>query len=194
MGFSGLTKYKVYVKDAYYHIFNRGNGKQDIFLEDGDSRFYLSRLIVYLSQFDFSLVCYCLMPNHVHLLLRQNSEIPSSKLIASLHTSYSMYFNSKYEHLGHVFESRFKQKLIETEEYLIHLSRYIHLNPVEAGLVGRPEEFKWSSYENYLSNEPTFIDSSIVLNFFKDNFEYKKFVEAQIQKYNWEEIKELIIE
>jgi len=194
MGITNYIKYKVYLKGAYYHIFNRGNDKRDIFLDNSDFQFYLRRLITCLSKFEFSLICYCLMPNHVHLLLQQNSEVPSSKLISSLHTSYSMYFNMKYKHIGHVFESRFKQKLIESDEYLIHLSRYIHLNPVEAGLVKKPETYKWSSYNNYLVNEEGLIDNSIIMNFFKDKNDYQKFVEAQLNKYDWQEIRNVVIE
>ena len=194
MGITNYIKYKVYLKGAYYHIFNRGNDKRDIFLDNSDFQFYLRRLITCLSKFEFSLICYCLMPNHVHLLLQQNSEVPSSKLMSSLHTSYSMYFNMKYKHIGHVFESRFKQKLIESDEYLIHLSRYIHLNPVEAGLVKKPETYKWSSYNNYLVNEEGLIDNSIIMNFFKDKNDYQKFVEAQLNKYDWQEIRNVVIE
>jgi len=149
---------------GYYHIYNRGIHKQDIFLKEDDYVFYLQRLRQAKEKQKASVICYCLMPNHVHLLLRQDSKIPIYRVISSLHTSYSMYFNRKYDKVGHLFQSRFKQKNIEKDEYLLHLSCYIHLNPFIDGFVEKPEDYQWSSYPDYIDLRPgTLCDKEPVL-------------------------------
>lgn len=145
----GNSKYKISAPNTIYHIYNRGNNKQNIFRIDADYGFYLKRLKQSLEKRNFDLICYCLMPNHVHLVVRQLSDVPPAKFLSSLHTSYSMVFNKKYEQVGHLFQDRYKQKIIETDEYLKSLIAYVHLNPVEAGLCKLPKEYKWSSYLEY---------------------------------------------
>ena len=112
---------------------------------------------------------------YLHLLLRQNNDEPAERFIHRLHTAYTMYFNIKYERIGAVFQGRFKAKLIETDEYLIHVSRYIHLNPVKllhaqgpalsSQLLGYP----WSSYKEYIGN-PTLrlCNTDIILDYFSE--------------------------
>lgn len=151
---SRYSRYKQYFQGAIYHIYNRGNGKQDIFVEENDYRFYLKRLAQNLKKHHVSLVCYTLMPNHLHLVVKQETEEPVYKFISSLHTSYSMYFNKKYKHTGHLFQDRFKQVLIESDEQLVHLSRYIHFNPVNAGLAEKPWKYFWSSYQEVIGSNP----------------------------------------
>ena len=126
---------KNFYQDGHYHIYNRGNRKQDIFLEEADYIGYLERLRKYKKEYKVSVLCYCLMPNHIHLLLKQDSEIPLYKFLHPLHTSYSMYFNKKYNKVGHLFQGRFKQKEVDKDEYLLRLSSYINLNPLIGGLV-----------------------------------------------------------
>lgn len=99
----GITKYKTYFSNAYYHIYNRGNNKQNIFLTNSDYVYYLKKLRSALQRYNISLLFYSLMPNHIHLSARQDSEIPIHKFISSLHTSYLMHFNSKYNKVGHLF-------------------------------------------------------------------------------------------
>lgn len=162
----GNSRYKQYIKDAYYHVYNRGNSKQDIFLGSQDYSIYMNRLGRYAIKHAVSLVCYCLMPNHVHLLVRQNSNTPIYKFISSLHTSYSMYFNKKYNRVGHLFQDRFKQVQVISDEYLLHLSRYLHLNPVKEGLVERPEDYRWSSFKEYIMDSKyNFCQKGIVLGY-----------------------------
>ena len=121
----------------------------------------------YKKRHHLSIIAYCLMPNHIHLLLRQNSPEPISQFIQRLHTAYTMYFNKKYELVGHPFQSRFKAKIINKDEYLMHLSRYIHLNPHK--LVSKLPSYRWSSYPEYLK-EPSnnnITDTKFVLSMFK---------------------------
>lgn len=173
----GVSKYKISYKGGYYHIYNRGNAKQNIFLEKADYVAYLKRLRKASKRYNVSIIFYCLMPNHIHLAVRQNSEIPIHKFISSLHTSYSMYFNKKYKRVGHLFQDRFKQKNIEKDEYLLYLSCYVHLNPWLDHLVEKPEDYQWSSYPDYIGiRSGTLCEKEVVLQ--GQSFEdYKKVVE-----------------
>jgi len=151
---SRFSRYKSYAKDTYYHIYNRGNGKQNIFLGNNDYLFYINRLEKAVKKHDVELISYVLMPNHIHLLAKQKTEIPIHKFISSLHTSYSMYFNKKHKHVGHLFQDRFKQVIVESDEQLLYLTKYIHRNPVETGIVATPSDYPWSSYHEYVRSLP----------------------------------------
>ena len=149
-----FARFKSYAKDTYYHIYNRGNGKQNIFLQNNDYLFYINRLEKAVKKHDVELICYVLMPNHIHILAKQKTDIPIHKFISSLHTSYSMYFNKKNQHTGHLFQDRFKQVIVESDEQLIYLTKYIHRNPVEAGMVETLSDYPWSSYHEYVRSLP----------------------------------------
>lgn len=173
---------KISYQGGYFHVYNRGNRKQDIFLEDVDYIGYLARLREYKDKRKISIICYCLMPNHFHLLLRQDSEIPIFSFLQSLHTSYSMYFNNKYDKVGHLFQGAFKQKEIDKDEYLLHLSSYIHLNPLSAGLVSKLEDYQWSSYPDYIgAREGTLCDKEVIMG---DNSPewYKRVTEEEVKE------------
>lgn len=154
------------VQGGYYHIYNRGNRKQKIFLGEKDFKRYLTKLKEYKDKHNVTILAYCLMPNHVHFLIRQNSPEPVSTFVQKLHTAYSMYFNKKYDTVGHLFADRFKAKIVAKDEYIIHLSRYIHLNC--AKLVEKLTAYTWSSYPTYmgLSNDEI-TDSKFILSYFR---------------------------
>ncbi len=157
-------------------MYNRGHNKSPIFLEDNDYRRYLKRLSEYLPKHAVSILSYCLMPNHIHLLLKQTGQEPIDKFIHRLHTAYTMFFNKKYERVGSVFQGRFKAKQIETDEYLLHVSRYIHLNPKEIlqsqaqgpALRTKLHYYPWSSLHEYLlaGQETALCQTSELLNYF----------------------------
>jgi len=149
-------------QNAFYHVFNRGINKQPIFLSDTDYLFFLGKLHDLKRKFDHSLYAFCLMPNHFHMSI-QTRKTPISKIMASLATSYSMYFNRTYSHFGSVFQNRFKSILIENDPYFLKLSQYIYLNPVKASLVKDPLEYKYSSIREVLGREPLhFLDEDVV--------------------------------
>jgi len=126
----------------------------------------------------FSVVCYCLMPNHFHLLLRQNKNLSISKLMTKLCSSYSKYFNKKYDHVGHLFQDQFKAVLIENDEYLTWLSAYIHQNPKVASMVDDPRQYKWSSYSDFAGLDNILVcNKEIILDKFVDLKEYVTYVE-----------------
>lgn len=133
---------------AVYHVLGRGNNRQAVFRDNADRRVYLDKLQQYCAAKEVYLLCYCLLSNHVHLLV----ETPRgnlSKLMQAFQTSYTRYFNRRHGRTGHVFEQRYKAFLVDRDAYLLQVSRYIHLNPVGAKVVGRPQAYRWSSYRAY---------------------------------------------
>jgi len=203
---------KTYVKDAYYHVYNRGVEKRKIFEDDQDYKVFLNYLKSYLlsppdpktlktdftlkgSTFkgiprqlknysgEIELVAYCLMPNHFHFLISQKTESSMKKFIQSLATRYSVYFNKKHNRVGALFQGIYKAAIISEEAYLLHLSRYIHLNPLE---YSSNIAEAYSSYADYLGIRKTkWIKPDIILSFFSQKTlpflhkinSYKVFVE-----------------
>lgn len=198
------SRYKQYAKGVIYHVYNRGNGKQNIFNEENDYRYYLNKLKENLKKHNVSLVCYVLMPNHIHLVVKQETEKPIYKLISSLHTSYSIYFNKKYNHSGHLFQDRFKQVVIDSDEQLYYLSKYIHLNPITAGLAHEPWKYFWSSYQELMGSNPLSIcNKGILINSMiaitnkeKEEFtrEYALFCRNEVNDKENELLEQIVIE
>ncbi|MFA5991146.1 MAG: transposase [Candidatus Doudnabacteria bacterium] len=189
--------YKIFASGGYYHVYNRGNGKQNIFLDEDDYLFFLRRMREnlfpnlqegaplapraykrkLLPAGAFCLVSYCLMPNHFHWLIRQNTQLPVGKLLLKVCTGYSMYFNKKYEHTGHVFQDQFKAITIENDSYLVWLSAYIHQNPKIAGLVENLSSWKFCSYPDYVGQRDGILcEKNIILDNFKSQEAYADFV------------------
>ena len=195
--------YKNFYKGGYYHIYNRGNNKQPIFLDDSDYWQFLKRLTLVLNLEPkrmplysrgassikplpceaFSVLAYCLMPNHFHFLIRQNTELGMNKLLSKVCTSYSIYFNKKYDRVGSLYQDQFKAKEVSTNDYLAHASAYIHNNPAN------PESYEYSSYRNYLNkNLHSFVETNSILGMFENNsLKYQSFViNARLQDYSSE--------
>ncbi len=169
--------YKNFAKGTVAHIYNRGNNKQKVFLEEQDYKAFLFRIALAMG-FEqeeiknekminlpysririetegkklFKIHSFCLMPNHFHLLIEQRGDISISKLISKVCASYSKYINNKYKRVGHIFQDCFKAVNIETDSQLMWTSAYIHMNSVKDKLVGSPEKYKWSSYNDFVSN------------------------------------------
>lgn len=139
---------RIAYEQAFYHVYNRGVARLPIFQNASDYRRFLKRLVELKTKkgFDHSIYAYVLMPNHFHLLI-QTRKTPISKVMTSLTTSYSMYFNKTYHRIGPLFQNRFKSKLCDKDAYFLGASRYILLNPIEAGLAKRLEDYPWSSYQ-----------------------------------------------
>lgn len=193
----------IFTAQGFYHIYNRGHNKQTIFYDAKDYRRYIKRLGEYINKHKITLLAYCLMPNHLHLLLRQDSDELIDKFIHRLHTAYTMYFNKKYEKVGAVFQGRFKAKLIDTDEYLLHVSRYIHINPVELFYAQGPAlrsdlmDYPWSSYGEYVESRlKPLCNPSIILNYFsksplRGKTTYRSFVEEYLGMTNAERMVEI---
>jgi len=176
------TTQKNSYKEGYFHVYNRGNRGQDIFLDKEDYLNYLERLRKYKEKYNISVVCYCLMPNNFHLLLKENKDVPVSRFMHALHTSYSIYSNNKHNQRGHLFEGRFKHKEIEKEEYLPYITAYIHFNPIKEKSVEKLEDYQWSSYPDYIGvREGTLCQKDLILGNMKTE-EYKKLTEEIKEK------------
>ena len=134
---------------ALYHITSRANEKRDIFLDNHDRQHFLNILKDYNDRYGILIHCYVLMDNHYHLVL----ETPLgnlSKVMHGINSAYTGYFNRKHDRSGHLFQGRYGGILVEKDNYLVELSRYVHLNPVKAGKINQPEKYKWSSYPGYI--------------------------------------------
>ncbi len=152
---------------AFYHVTSRGNRKQPIFLSDEDRYFFLNCLREAHERFGVIAHAYCLMGNHYHLFL----ETPRGNLSRIMHLinlKYSSYFNQKHSHEGHTFQARFRATLVQAAEYAREVASYVHLNPVRAGLVARPEDYEWSNYREYmgLASPVPWTSNSFVLRLF----------------------------
>ena len=140
---------------AVYHVTSRGNERREIFLDNDDRLTFLEILKDYHDRFDILIHAYVLMDNHYHLVL----ETPKGNLLKVMHginSRYTGYFNRKYSRAGHLFQGRYKALLVEKNSYLVELSRYIHLNPVRAKVIEKPERYRWSSYRGYVGRGVVF--------------------------------------
>lgn len=144
--------------DTCHHVYSRGNGKQAIFIDDEDRSFFLRRLIALAAELDFTIRAYCLMHNHFHLALQRGST-PLPKLMHRLLTAYSRVFNDRWNKVGHAFQGRYGSRLITSDADLMGVIRYIHLNPVAAGLVGQPSGWAWSSHRDILQGDSKIVDA-----------------------------------
>lgn len=155
---------------AVYHITSRGNERKKIFWDDQDRELYLARLDQIHERFHWHVHAYVLMSNHCHLLV----ETPMANLsrgMRQLNGVYTQEFNRRHGRVGHLFQGRFKAILVEEDNYLLEVSRYIILNPVRAGMVERPEEYRWSSYPSIIGmgKTPAFLARELLLAQFGRN-------------------------
>lgn len=203
------TRKLVFANSCYYHVFNRGLDRRDVFTS---SREYLhaKKLVSYysfhkppvkyskyvklhdsrkvqiqesLTQKAVEVIAYCFMPNHFHFLLRQEVEGGVTEFASNFTNSYTKYFNLRHKRLGPLFQGLFKAVYVESDEQLVHLSRYIHLNPVTSHIIqfGDLSTYPWSSYIEYAGNSKQHIASSqIIRSFFKDQSDYVSFCKDQV--------------
>lgn len=136
---------RMYLPGYTYHLVQRGNNRQACFYETENYRVYLGYLRKLLPRYENHLHAYCLMTNHIHLLVTQTRQNGISRMMQSLGSSYGRYMNKKYERTGSLWEGRHKSSIVGTETYLFRCYRYIELNPVAARIVINPEEYEWSS-------------------------------------------------
>jgi REP element-mobilizing transposase RayT len=163
-------------KSGIYHVILRGNERKEIFLEDEDKQRFFDILLEKRKKSNFSLYAYCIMDNHVHLIMNAKDE-PLSTVIKRVGTSYAYYYNKKNKRVGHVFQDRFKSENIEDDAYLISAIRYTHNNPVKAAICLSAKDYKWSSMNLYLNYNKDFLllpEISDILCIFSNNISTAK--------------------
>ena len=182
---------RVFAPGILYHVIVRGNQRQKTFLGDRDYEAYLERMAKYRGKYDVSIHGYCLMPNHVHLLVETSTQ-PLARFMQGVQQSYTQYFNRAHNKIGHLFQGRYKAIVCEKEEYLLQLIRYIHLNPVRAKLVRKPEEYKYSGHRTYLGGKSTdLVEPTRVLEMLGGQRGYRGFVLDEIAGGHKEEFYEV---
>jgi len=155
---------RIHFAGALYHVISRGNRRQGIFRDEKDLRSFLAYLSYSKMKFSFRLYAYALMKNHIHLL-REVEKVPLSKIMQSLLSRYTQYFNRRYRQVGHLFQGRYKAIVCDKDAYLLELVRYLHLNPVRARIVTRPEDYAWTGHLSYLGKrEEDLIDEGFILD------------------------------
>lgn len=203
-----------FANDQIYHVFNRGVAKQPIFLSIRDYQHIIELLDYYRfentptsfsnfkkiphedrknllnnlkqeNKIQVEIISFCLMPNHVHLLLKQVVSNGIKKFMANTQNSYAKYFNIKSKRVGPLYQSAFKAVLVESDEQLLHVSRYIHLNPTTSYLINKNQLFSypWSSLDCYLDtnfHNHDFVATDLVQSFFKNKENFKQFITDQI--------------
>lgn len=204
--------YKEFAENTAYHIYNRGTGKMRIFLDQEDYYFFLHRLgealypetcspILNKRQYipkllpvgAFDLFSYCLMPNHFHLNLFQNTDLPVSAFVSKVCTSYGKYFNKKYERVGTVFQDQFKAVAVKSNEQLLYLSCYIHQNPLKAGMVKNLTEYPYSSFLDYAGmREGKLCKKNFILDQFKGDT--KAYLQVVMNMKEFDILSELLID
>lgn len=220
----GSFRRAILAEGEIYHVFNRGVEKRTIFTNTTDFKRAIGTVNYYrftglpvryshfiefnwelqrkisssLTSQEVLIIAYCLMPNHFHFLLRQERENGIKSFLSNFSNSYSRYFNIKHERVGPLFQGRFKAVRVESNEQLLHLSRYIHLNPVASFLIEETDldRYPWHSLHEYLNPGQGYLtDSSLVMNQFKNIEDYRKFVHDRISyAQELEKIKHLMIE
>lgn len=194
--------YKEFSPGEFYHVYNRGVGKMNIFIDEEDYNFFLNRLFEsvhpemlknlkftprrkLLPENSFELTAYCLMPNHYHILIKQIDDLPISLLMSKVCTSYSMYFNKKYERVGSLYQDIFKCVRVESNAQLLWLSAYIHNNPVKSKIVNDPFSYKWSSAKEYLdSSTKNMCSKSVIMEQISNKTHYKKLLSDELTPKN----------
>lgn len=161
-------KPRIEFEGGFYHVITRGNQRQRVFLDEKDFSKYLEFLSDYKERYGFWIYAYVLMSTHVHLLI-ETGQVPLSKILQGINQRFTMYFNWRYGTVGHLFQGRYKAILCDKDAYLFSLVKYLHCNPVRAGMVRQPEEYRWSSHREYLGMDKSgLVDIELLLRVFSE--------------------------
>ncbi len=188
------TRYVTFSPNQYYHVYNRGSEKRTFFQSHGDYTSFLSRAKENSHKYAIDIICYCLMPNHFHFLLKQTTDVSIAYFMNAVQLGYAKYFNTKYQRVGPLFQGRYKAKNIESDEYLLQLTAYIHNNPLttlaDSGNTKDSRnhihhaliEYPYSSYAEFIQPTTNMLSKpNFILEFFSTTYpqlSYKAFVEG----------------
>lgn len=175
---------------AFYHVMCRGNNGEYVLTEEEKPE-YARLMEKYKERYRFKIYAYCIMDNHIHLLL-ETGDVPLSKIMQGIQQSFTQYYNKKYNRTGHVFQQRYKAELCDKERYLWQLIKYIHYNPVKAG-IQQGLDYKWSSHKNYITGiNDSLVEVSFILNMLSENpssaqKQYRDFMNIELDTTSIEE-------
>jgi putative transposase len=178
---------RIDIPGLIYHVVSRGVKQLPLFHDDQDRQQFLRYVIQANDVFPFRLHAYCLMTNHFHLLI-QTLEGSIAKTMQHIKRRFAVWFNRKYLHTGHAFQGRYHSIPVKEDVYFTTVARYIHLNPVRAGIVARPEDYPWSNYSHLIRGEPDpLVDTRFLLGYFgaeeeRQREKYKHFVESAMTR------------
>jgi REP element-mobilizing transposase RayT len=168
---------EVFQKGSVFHVYNRGCNKSKIFFEEDNYIFLIKKVKKYSKEFKVSVIAYCLMPNHYHFVLRQNSEMGLNKCVQCIFNSYTKAINKRYKRSGTLFEGKFKANEIYEGATVLEVCRYVHRNPLEAGLVKNLEDWQYSNYTEWIRlRDGDLYDKEFIVKYFPDPYDYKKYV------------------
>ncbi|TRZ82881.1 transposase [bacterium] len=153
---------RITIANLPFHVIDRGNNRQTVFYEEEDFIYFLELLKRYKKELKFKLYHFCLMSNHIHLMVEPTIEDSLPKIMMRLTLAYSSYFNKKYKRVGHVWQGRYKSSLIDKDNYFIWCGLYVELNPVRAKMVTKPEDWQWSSYDFYAFKKTSPLIESLI--------------------------------
>ena len=167
----------LFAPDHYYHIYNRGAHKQPIFREPRNYSFVLQKIRMYSIAHQITIIAYCLMPNHYHLLVRQDGETRAGILPQLVFNSYTKAYNKRYNHSGTLFQGSFQAIDVHNLNYCLQLCRYIHANPVKDGLVSKPDQWQYSNYHEWTGKgNNLLVDREFITDNFPEPGSYEEFV------------------
>ena len=162
-----------------FHVYNHATDGQLLFYDDQDYEYFKIVFGMQLQKISASIIAYCLMPNHYHFLIRQNDEAKIYKIFNYAFVSYARYYNKKYKRKGRIFRTPLQHKIVDDNTYLIQLCKYIHLNPVKAGLVDQPEDWEYSNYKEWVKmRDGKFYSKDICKDLFPNIQDYITYVKS----------------
>lgn len=169
-------KARIVSQTNVYHIMLRGINQQIIFEEEEDFQYFVMILSKYKEICEYKIYTYCLMNNHIHILLEEGTE-PLAKIFKRICDKYVYWYNHKYDRIGPLFQDRFRSEPVETEEYFLSVVRYILQNPVKAGIVSSVKQYKWCNYAAF-ERKKDFTDTEKILSFFSGREQFLSFINA----------------
>jgi putative transposase len=186
---------ETFVAGQVYHLYNRGVNRANIFSTPENYRHLLREAKDLLTLIPASMFAYCLMPNHYHFVMRQDGNLPLSRFVGRLFNRYSQAYNRQEGRTGPLFAGRFRGVHVDRDEYLIHLARYVHLNPVVAGLCREPGDWPFSNYLEWVGRrDGTLIDRAWVQQYFPTPADYTKFVRTELSAQMAERLNPYLLE
>ena len=175
------SRHVQFATGEYYHIFNRGADRASIFRTDADYLEFIGRLKRNAERYRIGVIAYCLIPNHFHFLLRQEDEVAVGAMIQYTCNGYAQWFNRRYQRVGTLFQGRFRAIHVDQDDYLRHLCRYIHGNPIRHGIALQPALWQYSNYLDWIGRRRgQLVDHQFIIDHFESAESYRSYLTAYL--------------